>query len=359
MKAKRIVAIVIPALIIAAVCSVWLFVKNAASPVNNADNAEGLTFEIESGTTVRQTAALLKKSGIIKNADIFYLFARNPKIGKIITGKPESVFKIKKGFCNVNSAMDLGEIFEEVSAGKQQMISVSIPEGLTVTKVASRLEAAKICDSKEFLKVCTHEAMDILKPYGFTQKVTSLEGFLYPETYYFVKGSSPRECAELMVKTFFKKFSEIKNTDLKDTQSLYKQLVLASVVEREYRDVSEAPLIASVFKNRIKINMGLESCATVEYIITEIRRKPHPGRIFFSDLEYDSPYNTYKYAGLPPTPICSPGFTALDAVYNSADTDYLYFTLTDASKGRHTFTSTLAAHEKATQEFRTKKAAGE
>jgi UPF0755 protein len=118
-------------------------------------------------------------------------------------------------------------------------------------------------------------------------------------------------------------------------------------VEREYRVDQEAPLIASVFYNRIQRNMGLESCATLEYIITEIQQKAHPEYITIEDEKLDSPYNTYKWAGLPPGPISNPGRTALEAAFQPARTSYLYFVLRDAQSGRHYFSRNLNEHNQA------------
>jgi UPF0755 protein len=122
---------------------------------------------------------------------------------------------------------------------------------------------------------------------------------------------------------------------------------MASIVEREYRVAEEAPLIASVFYNRLDRNIGLESCATLEYIITEIQQKAHPEYITLDDERIDSPFNTYKWAGLPPGPISNPGKTALEAAFHPASTGYLYFVLRDAASGRHFFSRDLNEHNQA------------
>ena len=136
---------------------------------------------------------------------------------------------------------------------------------------------------------------------------------------------------------------------------LYKNVVLASIVEREYRIDSEAPLIASVFRNRLKHGIGLYSCATIEYIITEVQGKPHPDVITYADLSIDSPYNTYKWAGLPPGPISNPGAVALDAAINSPKTDYYFFRLVDAKAGRHVFSKDFSTHVNEGYIYSTKK----
>ncbi|MCF0242006.1 MAG: endolytic transglycosylase MltG, partial [Treponema sp.] len=121
-------------------------------------------------------------------------------------------------------------------------------------------------------------------------------------------------------------------------------VILASIVEKEYRVPEEAPLIASVFKNRMKQNIGLYSCATIVYILTEIQGNSHPSRILIEDTKIDSPYNTYKWAGLPPGPISNPGITALNAVINTPKTNYYFFQIKDAGKGSHVFTTTFDEH---------------
>jgi UPF0755 protein len=124
-------------------------------------------------------------------------------------------------------------------------------------------------------------------------------------------------------------------------------VILASIVEREYRLDEEAPLMAGVFKNRLDIGMALQSCATVEYVITEIQGKPHPEVLSTRDTEIRDPYNTYIRPGLPPGPIASPGMIALKAAFNPTKSDYLYFRLVEADSGRHYFSRTLDDHIKA------------
>jgi UPF0755 protein len=128
---------------------------------------------------------------------------------------------------------------------------------------------------------------------------------------------------------------------------LNRRVIIASIVEREYRVPDEAPLMAGVFFNRMNIGMALQSCATVEYVITEIQGRPHPEILLNRDLEIQSPYNTYIVPGLPPGPICSPGATAMEAALRPQKSDYFYFRLTDAAIGKHYFSRTLDDHIKA------------
>ena len=137
----------------------------------------------------------------------------------------------------------------------------------------------------------------------------------------------------------------IKNIEGYNPADLHQVVILASIVEKEYKLKEEAPLIASVFKNRLKHNIGLYSCATIVYIITEIQGKPHPDRILTVDTKIDNPYNTYKWAGLTPGPISNPGLTALNASVNTPKTPYYFFQVENEATGKHVFTETFEEHK--------------
>ncbi len=175
----------------------------------------------------------------------------------------------------------------------------------------------------------------------------NLEGFLYPDTYLFQKNYPAEKIVSVMVSNFFKHLEEIqpdyRNLDL---GTLMDKIILASIVEREYRDPEEAPLMAGVFYNRLTHNtpIPLGSCATIVYIITDIQEKEHPEIILYSDLEIESPYNTYINSGLPPGPISNPGEVSLKAAFYPVESDYLYFLLKNAESGQHKFTRTLSEH---------------
>ena len=147
-----------------------------------------------------------------------------------------------------------------------------------------------------------------------------------------------------MITNEYKKIAGIDGLANLSSQELFDVVRLASIVEREYQVASEAPLIASVFKNRLDRNIGLYSCATIEYIITEIQGKPHPEIITNKDLKIENPYNTYMWRGLPPGPISNPGLVALTAVAHPAQTDYFYFRLIDPQTGTHHFSKDFEEH---------------
>jgi UPF0755 protein len=178
----------------------------------------------------------------------------------------------------------------------------------------------------------------------FSIPSVSFEGYLFPDTYYFDPEMKAEEVIKIMVKNFYEKLYTIDNAEKLTITELHELVKLASIVEKEYKVASEAPLIASVFKNRLRYNIGLYSCATIIYIITEIQGRPHPGVVKYVDTEIDSLYNTYLYSGLTPTPISNPGLVALDAVINTPKTSYFFFRVDDEDKGTHVFTSDLESH---------------
>ena len=139
-------------------------------------------------------------------------------------------------------------------------------------------------------------------------------------------------------------FSKIRGAGLSVGERFYEGVVLASIIEKEYQSEEEAPLIASVFVNRLKKNMRLESCATVLYVLTDIQGRPHPERLFYTDLEIESPFNTYRNFGLPPAPISNPGMVALTAAFHPAQSEYLFFVAKNDGSGRHTFSKDFYTH---------------
>lgn len=337
------------------------YVSVNASAVSASDVSIEKDFEVQSGMTAKTVGAKLKSEGLIKNSRLFYVFARFPKFASFVMRKPSGIFKVQTGYYRLNSAMNLAEVFEEVSSGKVKYETVSIAEGLTLRKIAKIIASSGIVTEKDFVDTALNDGKKIFAELKLDIDSDSVEGFLYPDTYNIPVNYNSHQIIVMMISNMLKQITSHESTQGFTSASpdeFYKMITLASIVEREYRAEDEAPLIAGVFKNRLEINMPLQSCATVEYIITELRGRPHPKIIYYEDLEMKEPYNTYIYPGLPPGPISNPGFTAINAAINPQSSNYLYFTLTDSQAGRHTFSHDFNSHAKATAEFKTKKAAG-
>ncbi|MBR5934414.1 MAG: endolytic transglycosylase MltG [Treponema sp.] len=359
----KIIVISAAIIIVAGVTAFFSYFSINSKPANPDGELLTVEFEVTSGMTAKTVGNELKNAGLIKNERVFYIFARFPKFASFMTHKDARIFRVQKGIYTLDNKMSLSRVFEEVCTGKVREITVSIPEGLTLKKIAKRISATGIVTEEDFIYTATHDAQKIFSSFGINLKVDSVEGFLYPDTYNIPVNYNSYQIISMMVENLGKQIKSHEETqnylnDNTDPDEFFKMITLASIIEREYRDKEEAPLIGGVFYNRLKINMPLQSCATVEYIITEIRGRPHPHTIYYEDLEMKEPYNTYIYPGLPPGPISNPGFTAINAAINPQDSDYLYFTLTDADAGRHTFSTNFDSHAKATAEFKTKKVAG-
>jgi UPF0755 protein len=251
---------------------------------------------------------------------------------------------LKAGVYQFNTGLSLRGLHKLFVEGKQMRVPVTIPEGWTIKKIARLLEEAGVSAAGDF--IISSSDKNILEEYNIAGGTA--EGYLYPDTYFFTARYPAEKVVRTMLDNFYKKLAAL-NIDVyaMEKEELRKGVILASIIEREYRARSEAPVMAGVFQNRIELGMKLESCATVEYIITEIEGKAHPTRIFFSDLEIVNPYNTYLFKGLPPGPISSPGETALQAAFFPLKNEYLFFRLLDPSAGRHHFSKTFDDHLKA------------
>ncbi len=323
-------------LVLAACGGAVAYFFHITSPMSKEPEGK-VEYRIPAGHTVYRVAQDLEELGLIRSWKIFYYGVRLQLFGKD-DGNP-----IKTGFYNLDKSMSVQTIAKMVRTGAPEYLTLTIPEGLTVRKVANLLGENNVCDTEEFKEACKNP--ELLAEYGIP--MDTFEGFLYPDTYYFVEGSSGETVLRKLVDTFFIKANEIPNLKGKTADEIYDTVILASIVEREYKVDSEAPLIAGVFANRLRAHMGLESCATIEYILTEIQGRPHPERIYYVYLKIDSPYNTYMWDKLPPTPISNPGFVALKAAASPADTDCYYFVVKDPDAGTHTFSKTLSEHNSA------------
>lgn len=278
---------------------------------------------INDNLNTKEIAEKLKKENIIKNKMIFLLLAKYLGIEE----------NLKSGVYEFEEKMNVKEVLVKLTKGGLPPYSkVTIPEGLKITEILDIFVKNDLCTKEEFINEI--KIIDKYKKYLF-ENVESLEGFLYPDTYFFEKENLTKNL-ELMLTNFNKKFEEAyKNYN--GNLNKYDILKLASIVEKEAQIPNEKPLIAGVFINRLNLNMLLQADPTLKYIL------PNAGYTLTSkELETDSPYNSYKYPGLPPTPICNPGIESIKAVINFENTDYLYFVA--KGDGTHLFAKTFDEH---------------
>jgi UPF0755 protein len=293
--------------------------------------AGGTVFKVLRGENLSTIADRLEREGLIRSRMLLLAFSR-------LRGTETS---IKNGYFRILPGDSMIDVHNLLVAGYQEQVKITIPEGWTLRKIARYMEEKGIAGREEFIQAASSPSL--LQQFGIPAE--NLEGYLFPDTYYFPRGYPAYGVVEEMVENFFRRVAEIAPEALEwDREELHRRIIMASIVEREYRRAEEAPLIASVFYNRLDYNIGLESCATLGYIITDIQNKPHPEYLSAEDKRIDSPYNTYKWAGLPPGPISSPGAVALRAAFEPADTDYYYFVLKDPRTGEHYFSENLQEH---------------
>jgi len=296
------------------------------------EEAGTVLFEVKEGESAYGVGQRLEQAGLIKTRYFWNILSRLEKN------------YLKAGTYRLVVPASQTAIRAALVEGKQVLLRVTIPEGVTLKKAAAIMDNSGICSGEDFLAAAADKS--IINSYRIPNQ--TMEGYLYPETYFF-PGSFPAErVIRTMADTFFARIREIApESESLSPKELNDIIILASIVEREYRVSDEAPIMAGVFHNRIKIDMALESCATVQYIITEIQGKPHPYVLYFEDIAIKHPYNTYINSGLPPGPISFPGRVALDAAFHPAETDYLFFRLVNEAAGRHYFSKTLDAHIRA------------
>ncbi|MCD6168148.1 MAG: endolytic transglycosylase MltG [Caldisericia bacterium] len=276
-------------------------------------------------STVQQIAEIAYKNNLIKNKTLFILLSKYYKIDK----------NLKSGIYTFDKKMDLREVLLKFTEGGiPPYVKVTIPEGYTLKEIEEIFIRNRICSKEDFEREVSN--IDKYKNYIFDD-ADSLEGFLYPDTYFFEREKTEKDI-KMMLENFKSKCNPLFN-EYKGDLSNYEVLILASIVEKEAQVDEERKIIASVFINRLKLGMKLQADPTLKYVL------PDAGYTLTSkELEIDSPYNTYKYRGLPPTPICNPSVKSIEAVIHPAKTDFLYFVA--KGDGTHLFARTYEEHLK-------------
>jgi UPF0755 protein len=285
---------------------------------------------IREGMSLKEVASALKGNGIIANKDLFMLWTR-------LLGNSR---KIKAGEYLLNSGMAPVRIIEILTRGIIITYPVTVPEGFSIEQIGDILAANGLADKKLFVSLA-HEP-GVIKKYGISGP--SLEGFLYPDTYQFGKGLPPSLIIDVMVKRFWEIAGPYMDR-IKDLKMTVEEVItLASIVEKETGTAEEMPLIASVFLNRLRNGMRMESDPTVIYGMNDFT-----GNLTRKDLLESTPYNTYVIRGLPPGPISNPGLASIKAVLYPPETDYLYFV--SKNDGTHYFSSSLEEHNRAVWKY--------
>ena len=294
-------------------------------------DAGQMLFKISPGQSLETIAIRLEKDGIITNQRFFIWLAMLEKADK----------KLQAGEYLLSGSQSPDALLTTLLSGKVRLYKLTIPEGLTITEIAGRIEKAGYCSRQAFIELCNDPQVVA----SFHIKGKSLEGFLYPDTYFFPGQTDCRTVAEAMVDRFKTVFTEEWRTRAKALgMNVYEVVTLASIIEKETGDASERPVIASVFHNRLKKKMRLESDPTVIYGI-----KNFDGNIRRIHLRTVTPYNTYQIKGLPAGPIANPGALAIKAALYPAETDYLFFV--SKKDTTHYFSKTIKEHNRAVRKY--------
>ncbi len=252
--------------------------------------------------------------------------------------------KLKAGEYRFDRPLSAMEVIERLVRGDVYTERVTFREGLTIAEMADIFAKEKLGQASDFVAA----AKNVSLISDLDQGARDLEGYLFPETYTVSRSTSATELVAAMVARFRDNFPEAsRQRGEADGFSLREIVTLASLVEKETARAEERPMVAAVYRNRLKIGMGMQADPTVIYALQRAGR--YNGNIRRVDLSFDSPYNTYKYRGLPPGPIAAPGKAALDAAIAPATVPHLYFV--SRNDGSHVFADTLTEHNRNVQEF--------
>ncbi len=287
--------------------------------------------EISPGMTLNAVLAKLSEDGTITSRF-------RPKLVAYLLGVHNN---IKAGRYDIPPGLSSKALIAKLVQGRAKAELVTIPEGLPAREIAQRLAERMEIDSTAFMSLVNDSSL----VRELAIEAPSLEGFLFPETYAFQWGVNEEQIIRTMVAEFNRRVGDaLRQAETEGPYTFYELLTLASIIEGEAIIDAERPLISAVYHNRLRKGMLLQADPTIQYLIED-----GPRRLLNRDLEIDSPYNTYRYAGLPPGPINNPGSASISASIFPADAKYLYFVA--AGNGYHKFSNTLAEHLSAKAEF--------
>jgi len=292
---------------------------------------------IEKGQSPRSIARTLTKNGLIRDPRAFHL-------AYSLYYAPQF---LKAGEYEFSFPLSAKTTIREMIAGRVLLHPLTIPEGLTLKEIAQLLAEKHYPLQGSFLEAGhDSELISDLDP-----EATSLEGYLFPETYYFTREVKAEEIVKAMVAQFRANFGQKEIQRTKELRLKIREIViLASLIEKETSRAEEKPLVSAVFHNRLRLRMKLDSDPTIIYVLKNEER--FDGNLKQEHKNLKSPYNTYLYPGLPPGPICNPGKDSLAAALYPAQVDYLYFV--SRNDGSHVFNRSYPEHLKAVKKFQLK-----
>jgi UPF0755 protein len=309
-----------------------IFVHFRSINTISQNNVE-IQFDVEKGDDIITIGRNLAQENLIANRFYFYYYVWQNKLrGSITAG--EYILEPGSNIAEIVYKMTNGDTIVH----KSDDIKITFPEGWTMEKMSKRLNE-KGLPGEAFLILAQNPPKELYDEYSFLEDGASLEGYLFPDTYFLVPDTTAIKIIKKMLDNFDKKVDEnYRNTISQSGNTLHDVIIFASVIEGEVSSSQDRQIVAGIFKNRLDINMALQSDATIDYIkgMPEIKHTQ-------ADIEIDSPYNTYKYPGLPPGPINNPSLEAIDAAIAPQETKYMYF-LNNAQTGDTIFSETFDEH---------------
>jgi UPF0755 protein len=290
--------------------------------------------EIPSGATTTEIAQRLVDAGVVRNALLF-------RAAMFSSGRART---LKAGEYRFADAMSAVQVIDKLARGDVYARRITFPEGLTIVDMAKIYETRGFGPAADFVKA----ASDASSIKDIDPQAPDLEGYLYPETYAVPRGTPPARLTDMMVGRFRVAYTDDLRARARAQGLTTRQVVtIASLVEKETAQEQERALVAAVYRNRLKIGMAMQADPTVIFALQKAGK--YTGNIRREDLDYDSPYNTYKHAGLPPGPIAAPRRASLEAALAPADVPYIYFV--SRNDGSHVFAATLAEHNRNVRQF--------
>lgn len=306
----------------------WSMYARVVEPYRGYESAEQFV-EIPAGAGSRTIGERLVAAGVVRDHLTFRVALYWSRQGR----------RLKAGEYRFDRAMTPAEVIAKIARGDVFVVSVTFPEGLTAAEMSKIFESHGLGPASAFVEAAQNAA----PIHDVDPDARDLEGYLFPETYAVPRKADPSKLVRQMVGGFERALTpEMRAAAAARQMSVRQMVTLASIVEKETARAEERPMVAAVYANRLRLGMPLQCDPTVIYALTRAGR--YDGNLHKSDLSFDSPYNTYRYPGLPPGPIASPGRASLEAAARPADADYLYFV--SRNDGSHEFARTLAEHNR-------------
>jgi peptidoglycan lytic transglycosylase G len=318
--------------LVAGAFSVWLLM-GAERPYQGYDGVEQFV-DIPPGSGPASIGRRLVASGVIRDQLSF----------RITLARSGQARRLQAGEYRFDRPMTTGEVIDKIARGDVFLRPITFPEGLTVRQMAEIYERDAGGSRAEFLRAAQNAALI----HDIDPVAQDLEGYLFPDTYTLPR----RTTADQLVQRMVTAFRDVMTPDLVQRAaarglSVRELMTLASLVEKETAQPGERPIVAAVYTNRLKIGMGMQCDPTVIYALE--RAGKYNGNLTRENLQFDSPYNTYRYAGLPPGPIAAPGRASIEAAASPSDVPYLYFV--SRNDGSHVFSATLDEHNRNVYEY--------